>query len=329
MLRFGAKGARLKVIADIRQAAKLLSSQARSYAKSKGRSLVRQPQKSSSGRDVWVDPFKSPPPPTPDFRVLIRPAIFTVFVVVGGELVADYVVNHRTSQVTTRAQRTSETAWTIWPMVGLNVAVFGLWRVFPSLLHRIGGILVPYAPTPSQLIVNTFSHQEIWHLVLNQVAFVSFGSLVCDTIGREHFLSLYLSAACVSSLASATATQFMVSRGIFDYSHLTRGSLGASGVIYSMLGVSAMIYPEMKIGIIFLPLSFPIKYAFPTLCAVDVAGVIAKWSRFDHVCHVISSLDVLLNIQLAGAAFGTGYAYYKVIPEIRSIEERQKRRISR
>lgn len=290
MLWFGAKGARLKLFTDIHQVAKLLSSPARSYAQSKGGSLVRRPQRSSSGRDVWVDPFKSPPPPRPDLRVLIRPAIFTVFVVVGGELVADYVVDQRTNQVTNRAQRSSETAWTIWPMVGLNVAVFGLWRVFPSFLHRVGGILVPYAPTPSQLIVNTFSHQEIWHLILNQVAFVSFGSLVCDTVGREHFLSLYFSAACVSSLASATATQIMVSRGIFDYSHLTRGSLGASGVIYSMLGISAMIYPEMRIGIIFLPLSFPIKYGFPALCAVDVAGIIAKWSRFDHVCHVFPSL---------------------------------------
>ncbi len=286
MLWFGAKGARLRLLADIHQVAKLLSSQARSYAQSKGGSLVRRPQRSSSGRDVWVDPFKSQPPPKPDFRVLIRPAIFTVFVVVGGELVADYVVDQRTNQVTSRAQRNSETAWTIWPMVGLNVAVFGLWRVFPSFLHRVGGILVPYAPTPSQLIVNTFSHQEIWHLILNQVAFVSFGSLVCDTVGREHFLSLYFSAACVSSLASTTATQIMVSRGIFDYSHLTRGSLGASGVIYSMLAISAMIYPEMRIGIIFLPLSFPIKYGFPALCAVDTAGIIAKWSRFDHVCHV-------------------------------------------
>jgi membrane associated rhomboid family serine protease len=290
MLRFGAKGARLKLLADTHQVSKLLRSQARSYAISQGGWLVRRPQRSSAGRDVWVDPFKSPPPPKPDFRVLIRPFIFTVFVVLGGELVADYAVDQRTNQVTTRAQRDSETAWTIWPIVGLNVAVFGLWRVFPSFLHRVGGILIPYAPTPPQLIVNTFSHQEIWHLIFNQIAFYSFGSIVCDTIGTEHFLSLYLSAACCSSLASASAAQFMVSRGIFDYSHLTRGSLGASGVLYSMLGISAMIYPEMGIGVIFLPLSFPIKYAFPALCAVDVAGVIAKWSRFDHVCHVFSSL---------------------------------------
>jgi rhomboid-like protein len=257
----------------------------RAYAR--GRSLVRQPPRKASNRDVWVDPFKSPPPPRPNFRVLIKPAIFTAIVLLSADYVADHFVEQRTSQVTTRAQRNAETAWTIWPMIGTNVLVFGLWRAFPSLLHRIGGLLVPYAPTPSQLVVNTFSHQEIWHLLLNQVALYSFGSLVCDTIGREHFLSLYLQAACVSSLTSISATQLLVSRGVFDISHLTRGSLGASGVIYSMLGISAIIYPEMRIGVIFLPLSFPIKYAFPSLCAVDVAGLIAKWSRFDHVCHVL------------------------------------------
>lgn len=266
-----------------------LSNSVRNHVRfyARGRSVVKQPPKSTE-QDVWVDPFKSPPPPKPNYRVLIRPALFTLLVLVTGDHIADYFVEQRTSQVSTRAQRNSETAWTIWPMVGINVAVFGLWRVFPSLLYRIGGILIPYSPTPSQLIVNTFSHQEIWHLLLNQVAFVSFGSLVCDTVGREHFLSLYISAACVSSLASASATHFFVSRGIYDYSHLTRGTLGASGVLYAMLGISTLIYPDMKIGIILLPLSFPIKYGFPALCAVDVAGIIAKWSRFDHVCHVYS-----------------------------------------
>jgi membrane associated rhomboid family serine protease len=299
---------------------RILQSHSRFYAR--GRSVIKQLPKETE-RDVWVDPFKSPPPPKPNYKVLVRPAIFTLLVLVAGDYVADFFVEQRTSSVLTRAQRNFETAWTIWPMVGINVAVFGLWRVFPSFLYRVGGILVPYAPTPSQLIVNTFSHQEIWHLLLNQVAFVSFGSLVCDTVGREHFISLYISAACVTSLASATATQFLVSRRIYDYSHLTRGTLGASGVIYAMLGISALIYPDMRIGIILLPFSFPVKYAFPALCAVDMAGIIAKWSRFDHVCHV-NTLKSLLSNQLAGAAFGAGYAYSKILPQIRSIENRQK-----
>jgi membrane associated rhomboid family serine protease len=260
--------------------------QSRAYAKGKGKSLLRKPSKPAASPEVWVDPFKSPPPPQADLRVLIRPAIFTAIVLASSDYIAEAFIDRRTEEVRTRAEREAETRWTIWPMIGINIAVFGLWRVFPSLLHRIGAISIPYAPTASQLVVNTFSHQEIWHLVLNQIAFLSFGSMVCDTIGREHFISLYLSAACVSSLASISVTQFMVSRGVYNASALTRGSLGASGVIYSMLGISAVIYPDLELGILLLPIGIPIKFGFPALCAVDALGVIRHWQRFDHVCHV-------------------------------------------
>jgi membrane associated rhomboid family serine protease len=258
----------------------------RAYTKGKGKSLVRKQSKSAASPEVWVDPFKSPPPPRADLRVLIRPAIFTAVVLASSEYIAEAFIDRRTEEVRTRAEREAETRWTIWPMIGINIAVFGLWRVFPSLLHRIGAISIPYAPTASQLVVNTFSHQEIWHLVLNQIAFLSFGSIVCDTIGREHFIALYLSAACVSSLASVSVTQFMVSRGAYNASALTRGSLGASGVIYSMLGVSAVIYPDLNVGVLLLPIGIPVKFCFPALCAVDALGVIRHWQRFDHVCHV-------------------------------------------
>ena len=290
----------------------------RTYAKGKSKSLIRQSQKTGAEQDVWVDPFKSPPPPKPNFRVLVRPAIFTVVVVASADHIADYFAQRRTSQVTTRAERYAETAMTIWPIIAVNVVVWALWRTFPSLLLRIGGLLVPYAPTPSQLIVNTFSHQDIWHLLLNQVAFFSFGSLVCDTIGREHFMSLYIQAACISSLASVSTTQLLVARKIYDISHLARGSLGASGIIYTTLGLSAVIYPDMQVGIIVIPLLIPIKYVFPGLCAVDIGGLIAKWGRFDHVCHVspfhadfanrISSLAARLELGMGTSKFCHRYA---------------------
>jgi rhomboid-like protein len=304
MLQFRLQGIRLKVSSRLQTISNALRQEARFYVRGKGnpipksspgksntgKSIARRPD-ASAERDVWVDPFKAPPPPKPDLKVLRKPFIFTVGVCLVSNYVADYVVDNRTSIPETKAQRDSETRWTVYPIVGLNVAIFGLWRVFPSLLYRIGAIMVPYAVTPSQLIVNTMSHQEVWHLVLNQIAFISFGSTVCDLIGREHFLSFYLSSACVSSLGSAAATQILVKRGFYDYSALHRGSLGASGVVYAMLGVSALTYPDLGIGLLFLPIFFPIKYVFPALCSVDAAGVALRWSRFDHVAHVTHTYE--------------------------------------
>ena len=311
MLQFRLQSIRLKFNSRLQSISNSLRPEARFYAKggkgkptpgkpnpgkaAHGKSVARRPD-SSTERDVWVDPFKAPPPPKPDLNVLKKPAIFTVLVCLVSNYLADFVADQRTTNPKTKAERDSETRWTIYPIVGLNVAIFGLWRVFPSLLYRIGAIMVPYAPTPSQLILNTMSHQEFWHLLLNQVAFVSFGSVVCDTVGREHFLSLYLSSACVSSLTSITATQLLVKRGFYDYSALQRGSLGASGVVYSMLGISALTYPDLEIGLLFLPIFFPIKYVFPALCSADVAGMALRWSRFDHAAHVTSCFNLAKGI---------------------------------
>lgn len=296
MLRFGAILRPPRLTSRISGLTNHLRTQ-RTYAKAspkggiKGQSLVRKKEVDPDA--VWVDPFKSPPPPKPNLRVLIRPAIFTAIVLLSADYIADRFVDLRTSPITTRAERNSETIWTIGPIIGLNVAIFGLWRYFPSAMYKYGAILVPYAPTEAQLIVSTFSHQEFWHLALNQIVLYSFGSLVCETIGREHFLALYLQAACFSSLASITATQVLASRRVLDSSAITRGSLGASGVLYSMLGVSAMIYPDMGVSLMLIPFAFPLKYVFPGICALDVVGILARWSRFDHVCHVCPSSSIL------------------------------------
>jgi membrane associated rhomboid family serine protease len=249
--------------------------------------LVRRARQPPPQREVWVDPFKAPPPPRPDYRVLIKPAIFTALVLAFSDPLADFFLNQRTTKSSSRAERQFETQSTLIPIIATNVGVFLLWRVFPSFLHRIGAVLVPYAPSPAQLVVATFSHQDMWHLAFNMLAFWMFGSVVCDTIGREHFLALYFKAATVSSLASLSASQFLVSRGFWKLDHLTRGSLGASGVVYSFLGISALLYPEMRFGLIFIPFVFlPLKFVFPGVMVFDITGVALRWSSFDHVAHV-------------------------------------------
>jgi membrane associated rhomboid family serine protease len=203
------------------------------------------------------------------------------------------VQRSRTSKPT-RAERDQATRITLGSIIVTNIGVFLGWRAFPSLLHRIGAILIPYSPTPAQLVVSSFSQQEIWHLAFNQVAMWMFGTHVCNTIGPEHFLAFYLKAACVSSMASITAAQFLVKRGFWGVDHLTRGSLGASGVAYALLGFSTIVFPEMQVGLIFVPfVFFPLKYVFPGLLAFDTMGLALRWTAFDHVAHVCSLLSTL------------------------------------
>jgi rhomboid-like protein len=151
----------------------------------------------------------------------------------------------------------------------------------------MGAVLVPHNPTPAQLVVSAFSHKDIMHLAFNQLAIFMFGTGVCNILGPELFLAFYLKAACVSSFTSVAAAQLLVKSGFWGMDHLTRGSLGASGVAYALLGFSAIFQPEMRVGLIFIPfVSVPLKYVFPCVLAFDTFGVALRWVRFDHVAHV-------------------------------------------
>jgi rhomboid-like protein len=284
MLRFP------RIILPRRPFGQILRPQCRTYAKkgkpvSKSSEVVGRQSHPPAEREVWVDPSETRSP-KPDYRVLIRPAIFAAAVLLLADPVAKAVHSFRTTKPTTRT-RDQATTTTLLSIITANVAVFLGWRYFPSQLPRMGAILVPHNPTPAQLVVSAFSHNEIAHFAFNQLAIFMFGTGVCNILGPELFLAFYLKAACVSSLASVAATQFLVKSGFWGMDHLTRGSLGASGVAYALFGFSAIFQPEMRVGLIFIPfISVPLKYVFPCVLAFDTFGVALGWSRFGHVAHV-------------------------------------------
>jgi rhomboid-like protein len=69
----------------------------------------------------------------------------------------------------------------------------------------------------------------------------------------------------------------------------------------------------MGVSLLFVPYYVPIKFIFPGLCTLDMVGIIARWSRFDHVAH------------LSGAIFGAGYAYGIIKPRMRELEAQSAR----
>src|SRR5436305_13053696 len=101
MLVFGAaiSGLRFKPCSNII----LKITRLQKSTRARGRSVVRQPKTTPPETEVWVDPFKSPPPPRQDYRVLIRPALFTAIVLISADDVADVFVERRTQHVNSRA----------------------------------------------------------------------------------------------------------------------------------------------------------------------------------------------------------------------------------
>lgn len=89
------------------------------------------------------------------------------------------------------------------PILAMNVFVFGLWRI-PSLKPFM---LRYFASNPAAkavcwpMVLSTFSHYSLFHLFANMYVLHSF-SAAANSLGREQFLGLYLSAGVVSTLAS-------------------------------------------------------------------------------------------------------------------------------
>ncbi|XP_011569172.3 presenilins-associated rhomboid-like protein, mitochondrial isoform X1 [Plutella xylostella] len=179
-----------------------------------------------------------------------------------------------------------------YPIFALNCLVFAAWRV-----RSLQPVMVKYFcsnPASSAkclpMVLSTFSHYSPLHLAANMYVLYSFMPAAVATLGKEQFVSMYLSAGVASSFAS------------FLYKVVSKQpghSLGASGAIMAVLSYVCVQYPDTKLSIIFLPMyTFAAGSAIKVIMGVDLAGVLFGWKFFDHAAH------------LGGAAFGIVWSYW-------------------
>ncbi|KAI9498962.1 hypothetical protein BDB00DRAFT_754155 [Zychaea mexicana] len=192
----------------------------------------------------------------------------------------------------------TEAEKTLWTLIGINVAVFGCWQSFRMLPFMTKWFTHNPANRNSltssiTMVTSCFSHQEVFHLMLNMMGLYSFGMVIHQHLGREQFVASYLATGIGANVAShvlGLATRRF--RPVMP-------SLGASGAIYGLLAGTAYLYPNSSVSLIFLPF-IPIKmgYALPAMVGFDFAGILLGWRRFDHYAH------------LAGAGIGLYYMHY-------------------
>lgn len=147
----------------------------------------------------------------------------------------------------------SESEKTLAGLIALNTVVFACWQV-PRLTPFMSKwfLHLPGSKQNITLLTSCFSHQDFFHFALNMVGLWSFGRVVHDTLGREQFLAMYLSAGIGANVVShVSSLALRQSRPLLP-------SLGASGAIYGLVASTAVLYPNSSISLIFLPM-IPIK----------------------------------------------------------------------
>ncbi|XP_031638416.1 presenilins-associated rhomboid-like protein, mitochondrial [Contarinia nasturtii] len=170
------------------------------------------------------------------------------------------------------------------PICGLNLLVFGLWRIprlQTMLLKNFSANPIGLAPCRSMLL-SVFSHYSFFHIFANMYVLNSFCNGICMALGREQTLALYLSAGCVASFASYFHKVFAGVGG---------ASLGASGAILGILGYVCTRFPDTQLQIMFLPMfQFSADSAIKVIMAIDVIGCVLGWRYFDHAAHLGGAL---------------------------------------
>ncbi|GAO51534.1 rhomboid-domain-containing protein [Saitoella complicata NRRL Y-17804] len=208
----------------------------------------------------------------------------------------------------------SSQSLTLFALIGTNLVVFAAWQN-PALRARVmpRWFLTSAGSHPVTLLTSTFSHAEFWHLGLNMVGLYSFGGSMITAMGAPHFTAFYLSSGVLASLISHL---FRTSSLRLASASTHTSSLGASGALYSLLALTAYYYPSTSVSLLFVPfVAFPLKFFMPGLMAMDVAGILGRWGRFDHVAH------------LGGAVVGFGWAMMGVPMWLSAKKEVVRRKI--
>lgn len=184
---------------------------------------------------------------------------------------------------------------TVGAMIGINLLVFGLWKVPPfwKALNRYM-IFVVGKPRPVTLFTANFSHQEFKHMVINMVILGLGGVHLHEDLGRLGFLTMFLGCGAAGFLSGLVAYSAKGMLGIT--------SLGASGAVMGVLGAYYWDHRDDRFRIFGLPqegvhgivwwallVGFSIFEAFSTFAARN---------RTDVVGHVAGLASGMMGIEL-------------------------------
>ncbi len=131
-------------------------------------------------------------------------------------------------------------------IVMINVGVFLLWNLFgvidPNFM--LNNFLVSWSSITQgriwTLLTSVFSHNMLWHILINMFVFYNFGLAVKNYLGQNRFLLFYLLAGITGPLIHCLVSAFILHQPGLP-------ALGASGAISGVVLLFALLYPQQKI----------------------------------------------------------------------------------
>ncbi|MGE3608362.1 MAG: rhomboid family intramembrane serine protease [Bacteriovoracaceae bacterium] len=141
------------------------------------------------------------------------------------------------------------------------------------------------------LVTSVFSHNMVFHILINMYVLYGFGTIMEQTLGSKRFLKFYLAAGIAGSLGhSLTSVALLHSPEL--------PALGASGAISGVLVLFSLLYPNQLI-FLFGIIPLPALFATSLFVGIDAWGLIAQYQG--------SQIPIGYGAHLGGAIIGLIY----------------------
>ncbi|KAJ9105231.1 hypothetical protein QFC21_001596 [Naganishia friedmannii] len=140
--------------------------------------------------------------------------------------------------------------YVVYGLIGLNVAIYGLWQYANTSWSRFRDPSLYYWMTRNFIVSEAnFAAGRFTssHIFLNMLGLYFIAPATVGLLGTTGFLGLYLGGGIISSLVSLGWHRLVTgNRG------KPRGSEGASGAIYASLAYFAAMFPQAKFLMFFI-----------------------------------------------------------------------------
>jgi membrane associated rhomboid family serine protease len=156
-------------------------------------------------------------------------------------------------------------------ILAVNLVVFALWFTLPVPVMA-EHFLVSWRHLEEgrvwTLLTAVFSHNALFHLLVNMIVLTSFGPPLEQLMGRGRFLRFYLVAGMLGSLAHVGVSSVLMERP-------AQAALGASAALAGVLLVFSLTFPKARV-LFFLVIPMPAIVAAFVFIGIDVWGLIMQ-----------------------------------------------------
>ena len=135
-----------------------------------------------------------------------------------------------------------------------------------------------------RLITSGFLHTNWTHLIFNLITLYIFSSSLELQLGMGPLLVLYF-----ASLLGGSLLALFIHRNHGDYS-----GIGASGAVCGLVFASIALFPNIKIGLILIPVSFPAWLFGIAYVVYSMYGIKTQGDNIGHEAHLGGGLTGLI-----------------------------------